>query len=306
MKSKINYKQPHIELLTLGDWVHFSTSALDQAQVYLGHGTDNHWDEAVHLVLGTLHIPLDSDPEVLATKLLSEEQTLLEQALQARIEQRLPTPYITKTAYCLGVPFYVDQRVLIPRSPFAEWIEKRFEPWIDSTAVTSILEIGTGSGCLALSCAFKFPHAEIVATDISQKALEVAKINRERYALQKQVQLIESDCYQQLEGRRFDIIFSNPPYVGTDEMATLPPEYLHEPRGALEAAEEGLEIVKRIIFLANNHLKPGGILMVEVGNSEDLLAETFPQIPFVWVEQEFGGHGIFVLTKAQLEELNER
>lgn len=306
MKSKIEnneYSQAVSELHTLGDWVRFAASCMTRAEVYFGHGTDNAWDEAVQLVLQLLHLPPDANPLVFHTRLIDAERLRVVDALRARIEARKPLPYITHQAWCMGLPFYVDERVLIPRSPFAEWIAKHFEPWIDYQQVSAILEIGTGSGCLAIACALQFPDARVDAVDVSADALAVAKQNVARHHVEEQVELLLGDGYGPVATRQYDIIFSNPPYVGAAEMATLPAEYAHEPRGALEAADNGLALVKRIIAEATTHLRPGGILVVEVGNSDEALQAAMPEVPFVWLEQEQGGHGLFLLTYDDLQAL---
>lgn len=300
---KIDYQQAVVEMITVGDWIRFATSSFERSGLCFGHGTDNAWDEAVRLVLAILHLPPEADVAVFSAKVLSSERLELVAAMQRRIADRVPVPYITHEAWCMGLPFYVDERVLIPRSPIAEWIEKQFEPFIDSNKVRSILEIGTGSGCLAIASALNFPDAEIDAVDISEDALAVATINVRRHEMEDQVHLIQSDCFQNLNGQKYDIIISNPPYVGETEMATLPQEYRHEPSSALQADDEGFAIVLEIIAVSEKYLNKDGILVVEVGNSQWLLHERLPQLPFTWLEQEHGGHGLFVLTKKQLSEL---
>lgn len=306
MMSKIQtqeFDEVIVELKRVGDWIRWATSGFTRNELYFGHGTDNAWDEAVQLVLQILRLPVNCDPLVFHAKVTQSERRALVVALQARILERKPLPYITQQAWCMGLSFYVDERVLIPRSPFAEWIMKRFEPWIDPVAVHTILEIGTGSGCLAIASALSFENVQVDAVDIDEQALAVAAINVERHGVLDQVTLIKGDCFQGVEGKRYDIILSNPPYVSAKEMATLPAEYQHEPRFALEAADDGLAIVFKILIEAKDHLQPEGILVVEVGNSEQQLVERLPEVPFVWLEQEHGGHGLFLLTKQQLDEL---
>lgn len=301
--QKQEYNEVLTELITVGDWIRWAASAFQRSDLYFGHGTDNPWDEAVHLVLQVLHLAMGGDPIVFHAKVTKRERIQLIEALEKRIEKRLPLPYITQQAWLMGLPFYVDERVLIPRSPFAEWIDKQFQPWVNPDAVEHILEIGTGSGCLAIACALLFPFAEVDAVDIDPEALAVAAINVKRHAVQDRVCLVQSDCFQNLGKKRYDIILSNPPYVSQTEMETLPPEYLHEPSRALEASDEGLSVVFKILAHAKDHLREEGILMVEVGNAEAVLIERLPEVPFVWLEQEHGGHGLFVLTKQQLDEL---
>jgi len=302
--QNIDYQDAGKELRCVGDFIRWATSVFRQKHLFFGHGTDNAWDEAVQLVLQLLHLPMESDPLVFHSRLTTAERKGLVKAIQERVELRKPLPYITHQAWCAQMQFYVDENVLIPRSPLSEWIEKHFEPWIDADTVQSILEVGTGSGALAIIAALNFPDARVDAVDISDEALAVAKINVDHYGLQQQINLIHSDCFQALGDKCYDVILSNPPYVGAEEMTMLPKEYLHEPRIALEARDNGLKIVLELIAKANKHLNPEGILLVEVGNSQDALIQRLPQVPFVWLEQERGGQGIFLLTKKQIDEIN--
>ncbi len=301
MQHKLNYKEAVSELSTIGDCIRWAASRFAEAELYFGHGTDNAWDEAVALVMQTLHLDHELGKQVFSACLTSSERQALMQKIKDRIEQRIPVPYLTKQAWFMGLPFYVDERVLIPRSPFAEWIENGFAPWVATDSVERILEIGTGSGCMAIACAHQFPGAQIDAVDISKDALAVARQNVNKYGLAQQVRLLQSDCFVALAGETYDIIISNPPYVGDAEMASLPAEYGVEPDSALRAHENGLAIVMTILQQAKKHLNANGILMVEVGNSDEALAARLPNVPFTWVEQSNGGHGIFVLTKEQLD-----
>lgn len=288
------------ELKTIRDYVRFATSRFNEAGLYYGHGTDNAWDESVALVLHSLHLAHDVNPTVLDANLTKDEQIKLTELINLRVNKRTPVPYLTHQAWFSGLPFYVDERVLIPRSPIAELIEKHFEPWIMYDEVHHILDLCTGSACIAIACAKAFPDAEVDASDISAEALAVAKINVLRHQVEDQVHLHESDLFNALPPKQYDIIVSNPPYVSAEEMQNLPPEYHHEPKLGLAAGIEGVDIAKRILHDAQRYLSPHGILVVEVGNSEVVLAEQFSDIPFTWLEFERGGGGVFLLRADEL------
>jgi ribosomal protein L3 glutamine methyltransferase len=290
------------ELKTIRDFIRFAISRFNAAGLYYGHGTDNAWDESIALVLHTLHLPHDVSPTVLDANLIQEEKAKLAELINLRVEKRIPVPYLTHEAWFSGLPYYVDERVLIPRSPIAELVERHFQPWIDPDHVHDILDLCTGSGCIAIACAKAFPDAMIDASDISADALVVAKINVLRHAVEDQVHLVESDLFASLPEKKYDIIVSNPPYVSTEEMFNLPMEYQHEPKLGLEAGKQGLDFAVRILRDANEYLNPHGILIVEVGNSEHALSEHFPDVPFTWLEFERGGGGVFILTAEQLRE----
>ena len=292
----------YTELKTIRDYIRLATTKFNAAGLYYGHGTDNAWDEAFALVLHTLHLPHDISPVVLDANLLDEERKKLAELIDLRIDKRIPVPYLTHEAYFSGLSYYVDDRVLIPRSPIAELIENHFEPWIENDHVHHILDLCTGSACIAIACAKAFPEAEVTASDISADALAVAKINVLRDAVEDQVQLIQSDLFTALPKKKYDIIVSNPPYVSTEEMFELPNEYKHEPALALSAGTQGLDAALQILKQAGQYLEPYGILVVEVGNSEYALAEQFPDIPFMWLEFQRGGGGVFMLTAEQLQQ----
>ena len=268
--------------------------------VYFGHGTDNARDEAAALVFHAMELPHDSPARVLARRVSAAARERIAELIERRIRERRPLAYLTNEAWFAGLPFYVDERVLIPRSPLAELIERRFAPWIDPARVRTLLDIGTGSGCIALACAKAFPRARVDAVDIDADALDVARINRRRLRLTRRVELIESDHFAALAGRSYDIIASNPPYVGEREMRGLPREYRHEPRHALESGRDGLDSVNIILRESARHLRPLGLLVVEVGNTERALARAYPRLPFTWLDFERGGGGVFVLTREQL------
>jgi ribosomal protein L3 glutamine methyltransferase len=274
---------------------------LTRARVFFGHGTDNARDEAAALVFHVMRLSHAAAPGALRKRASAKQQARVESLLAQRIEQRVPLAYLTHEAWFAGLRFYVDERVLIPRSPFAELIENRFAPWIDASRVRRVLDLGTGSGCIALAAAKAFPRARVDAVDIDSGALEVAAINRRRLRLTRRVRLIESDHFAALSGESYDIIASNPPYVGTREMRGLPGEYRHEPRLALESGRQGLDSVEIILGRAAQHLRPRGLLVVEVGNTERALRRAYPRMPFTWLEFERGGGGVFLLTREQLE-----
>lgn len=287
------------------DFLRFGYSRASEANLFYGHGTDNAWDEIRALVLGSLALPFDLDPMWLQASLTNEEKALLCERLSRRIHDRVPVPYLTHEAYFCGLSFYVDERVLIPRSPIAELIEQQFSPWIDAEKVTHVLDLCTGSGCIAIACCEAFPQAQVDAVDISDDALAVADMNRRRHGLEDELTLIKSDCFDAVPPCHYDLIVSNPPYVSHDEMRTLPDEYRHEPNLALEAMDQGLAMVANILRCAASYLSEQGILVVEVGNTQDALLEAYPEVPFTWLDFERGGHGVFLLTREQLNDLSK-
>lgn len=276
---------------------------LRRANVFFGHGTANSRDEAAALVCHVMKIAHDAPPRVLGRRASASQVAQFEELLTRRIAERMPLAYLTHESWFAGLPFYVDERVLIPRSPFAELIEQRFAPWIDARRVRRVLDLGTGSGCIALACAKAFPRARVDAADIDPDALDVARINRRRLRLTRRVRLVQSDHFAALSGATYDIIASNPPYVGRREMRGLPREYGHEPKLALESGPQGLDSVEIILRSAAHHLEPRGLLVVEVGNTERALAKRYPRVPFTWLDFERGGGGVFALTREQLERI---
>jgi len=289
------------ELTTLRDVLRWVTSQFNAAELFYGHGNDNAFNDALQLILHSLHLPYTEFPEIFADACLThKEKQAIADLVQRRIIDRTPVPYLTHEAWFAGLSFYVDERVLIPRSPFAELIHDQFMPWIvEPDHISHILDLCTGSGCIAIACAEAFPAAQVDAIDISTDALDVANINITKHHLADRVQAIQSDLWVTLEGHQYDLIVSNPPYVGADEMATLPDEYRHEPSLALKADNNGLALVEQILSKAVDFLTPNGLLFVEVGNSDLAVMEKWPDIPFLWLEFEQGGHGIFMLSQQQ-------
>jgi ribosomal protein L3 glutamine methyltransferase len=277
-----------------------TTRRLAAARLHYGHGTDNARDEAAALVWHALALRAPPTTAAYQRRVSAAARARLDALLERRIGERIPAVYLTRRCWFAGLAMYVDQRVLIPRSPIAELMEQRFAPWIDRTRVRAILDLGTGSGCIAIACARAFPRARIDAVDVSLAALAVARINVRRHRLTRRVRLRRSDHFSALKRARYDIIVSNPPYVGERELQGLPREYRHEPRLALAAGEDGLDSTRIILRDAAAHLNPGGILIVEVGNSETALRRAFPQLPFIWLAFRRGGGGVFVLEREQL------
>ena len=299
--EKHNFNEAVAEFVTIRDLLRWATSQFYQANLYYGHGTDNAWDEAVYLVLQALHLPPTIHSSVIDARLTKHEREHIVNLIKRRIEEHMPVAYLTQEAWFAGLPFYVDQRVLIPRSPIAELIEQQFSPWVQQQNVKRVLDLCTGSGCIAVACAMTFPEATIDATDISADALTVARMNVKRHHLEDQIELFQSDLFDMLPPNKYDLIVTNPPYVSTEEMQNLPKEYHHEPALGLAAGRNGLEIVTRILREASEFLTPDGVLIIEVGNSEAALIECFPHAPFTWLEFQRSEGGVFLLTAEQLK-----
>lgn len=292
---------------TLGDWLSDAELQLQQAVVHLGHGTDNYWDEALHIALQTLGISFTADRAVLQRILTAEEARVLDDLLDQRLLRRVPVPYLTHTAWFAHLPFYVNQQVLIPRSPIAEMIENGFQPWFIKDGVPdlpmTLLDLCCGGGCIGIASAHYIHGSQVDLADLSTSALDVARENIRRYDVADRVSCYQGDLFAALPaGKTYDLIVCNPPYVDAMDMANLPPEFLHEPRLALEAGLDGLDLAKRILAEAATYLNDGGLLVMEVGNSAEALETQYPDIPFTWLEFERGGHGVFLLYKDQLEE----
>ena len=288
------------QLTTLRDYVRYAISCFNEADLFFGHGTSGPLDEAAALVLHALHLPYDLPGGYFQSTLTQAERENVLALIDRRVRERKPLAYLTHEAPFAGQQFYVDERVLVPRSPIAELIEAEFSPWVEPDRVERILDLCTGSGCIAIACALAFPDAMVDAVDISSDALEVADINRRRLKVEDRVRTIRSDLFQALDGERYDIIVSNPPYVSTAEWQDLPVEFHAEPKLGLESGADGLDCVRQILRDASNHLTEEGILIVEVGSAAEALVATFPDVPFCWLEFERGGDGVFLLTAEQV------
>lgn len=288
---------------TVAQLISYAAEQFAIAELWFGHGTDNAVDEAAELVFFAAGLRHDQADEVYEQVLKPKQRAATLQLIERRIRERIPAAYLTHRMWFAGHEFYVDERVLVPRSPIAELIEARFRPWIDPSKVQRVLDIGTGSGCIAIAAALALPKAKVDAADISTDALAVARMNIERHSLQRRVRAVKSDVFDGLKGERYDVIVSNPPYVGDEEMASLPQEYRREPQMGLHGGCDGLDIVHRIIDQAAAHLQPHGVLIVEVGNSEEALVAARPRMPFTWLDFERGGGGVFVLKAEDLGNL---
>ena len=289
------------QLQSVRDWLRYAVSRFNQAGLCFGHVCDNAYDEAVWLILHTLHLPHDRLEPFLDARLTREERLAVHHMLQQRIAKRVPTAYLTQEAWLGEFRFYVDERVIVPRSYFGELLADGFAPWLEAPETLRLaLDLCTGSGCLAILMAHAFPEAHIDAVDLSPDALAVARRNVAAYGLNEQVRLLESDLFGALGKQRYDLIVSNPPYVTAAAMAALPPEYRHEPALALAAGEDGLDLVRRILQTAKSHLKPRGLLAVEVGHNRELVEAAFPDMPATWIDCAGGEGKIFILHKEQL------
>lgn len=294
------FRQAESSLHTLRDFLRFAVSRFQQAGLVFGHGSDNAHDEAAYLILHTLHLPLDMLEPYLDAVLLADEKTELLGKLRERIEQRVPVAYITQHARQGDFDFYVDERVIVPRSFIYELLGEPLSPWIEyPELVHRALDLCTGSGCLAIQMAAHYPAAQIDAVDISLDALEVAAVNVEDYGLQERIQLVHTDLFEGLEGT-YDLIVSNPPYVDAESVDALPEEYLHEPELALGSGEDGLDATREILLQAAKFLNPRGVLLVEIGHNRDVLEREYPELPFVWLDTSGGDGFVFLLTREQL------
>ena len=289
------------ELFTVRDYIRYAVSRFNAAGLFFGHGSDNAWDEAVYLTLHTLNLPLDRLEPFLDARLLPHEREQLLDIYTRRCQDRLPAAYLTHEAWLGEHRFYVDDRVIVPRSFIAELLDEQLAPWIDDPwAIESALDLCTGSGCLAILAALAFPNAEVAAVDLSPDAIAVAERNVADYSLYDRIELIQSDAFQNLAGRKFDLIVSNPPYVNAESVARLPPEYLHEPELALGSGDDGLDFTRIILREARKHLTDHGILVVEIGHNREALEAAYPTLPFTWLDTAAGDEYVFLLHAADL------
>lgn len=287
------------ELHSIQDFLRWTYSVFNRADIYYGQGYDNAWDESLQLVLGGLQLPLDLPTELFQSRLTPSEKETLVQLVLVRIQQRVPVAYLTNSAWFCGHEFYVDERTIIPRSPISALIQDRFEGLLDAVP-QRILDLCTGGGCIAIACAYAFPEAEVDAVDLSFDALNVAEINIERHQLAHRVFPIQSDLFANITGQKYDLIVTNPPYVDEEDLAEMPEEFHFEPELALGSGMDGLDITKQILKQAPNYLTENGLLVCEVGNSMVSLIEQYPEVPFKWVELKNGGLGVFALRYKEL------
>lgn len=289
------------QLHTVRDCVRFAVSRFQQAGLFFGHGSDNAYDEAVYLILHTLHLPLDQLDPFLDARLTPSEIEAVLNVLRRRVNERVPAAYLTQQAWLGEHRFYVDERVIVPRAFIAELLREQLAPWIsEPESVNCVLDLCTGSGCLAILAAMAFPDAHIDAADISPDALAVARINVADYELNDQIELVLSDLFAALGGRRYDLILSNPPYVNAASAAALPAEYRHEPALALGSGEDGLDATRTILAQAREYLNPEGLLVVEIGHNRAILEATYPHLPFTWLDTSAGDQHVFMLRREEL------
>lgn len=287
------------ELHTIQDMLRWAVSRFNAADIFYGHGTDNPWDEAVQLVFPSLFLPIDIPEEIRSSRLTSSERHRIVERVIRRVNERIPVAYLTNKAWFCGMEYYVDERVLVPRSPISELIENRFDGLIKHQP-NHILDMCTGSGCIAIACAYAFPEAEVDAVDISNDVLAVTEHNIQQHAMEHQVTPLRSDLFRDLPPIKYDLIVTNPPYVDEEDMADLPQEFRFEPELGLAAGSDGLKLARRILACAPDFLQDDGVLICEVGNSMVHLMDQYPDVPFTWLEFEKGGDGVFMLTKQQL------
>ena len=302
--TEINTTPDILAPVTVATMLEQGQQQFERAQIYFGHGTTSAWDEAVYLLSYVLDLPPDADRSLLSEELTDQQQADIQALYQRRVDERIPAPYLTGTAWFCGLPFAVDERVIIPRSPVAELVYNGFAPWCEA-APARVLDLCTGSGCIGIACAYAFEHAQVVLSDISTDALAVATINIEQHQVGNRVRALQSDLFDGLGGQCFYLIVSNPPYVDAADLAEMPDEYQHEPELALASGFDGLDFTRRLLREAEQYLTEEGVIVVEVGNSWVALEQAFPQVPFIWLEFSEGDAGVFVLTRNQLLEHRE-
>ncbi|MDO9010509.1 MAG: 50S ribosomal protein L3 N(5)-glutamine methyltransferase [Gallionella sp.] len=301
MQMKNYFSAGTQSLHTVRDCLRFAVSRFYQAKLFFGHGSADAYDEAVYLILHTLHLPIDTLAPFLDAQLTDSELGEVLNIIQRRVEQRIPAAYLTHEAFLGEYRFYVDERVIVPRSFISELLRSQLSPWIaEPEAIASVLDLCTGSACLAILAADSFPNAQIDAVDLSPDALAVAARNVSDYELGARVNLIESDLFTKLTGRQYDLIISNPPYVDAESVASLPQEYLHEPKLSLGSGNDGLDATRTILKHAAEHLTDNGILIVEIGHNRDVLEAAYPHLPFTWLDVAAGDQFVFMLHRNDL------
>ncbi len=289
------------ELSSIRDWLRYAVSQFEDSDVFFGHGTSNAYDEAVWLIFGFLHLPHDTIENFLDAHLTSKEKKDLSFLIEKRINDKIPTAYLLNEAWLRDYKFYVDERVIVPRSLIAESLSENLYPWInDPEKIYSALDLCTGSGCLGIMMAHSFQNAMIDLVDLSEKALQVAEINVNHYGLHDRIELIQSDLFNGLEGKKYDLIISNPPYVNQTSVDSFPMEFLKEPSMALGSGEDGLDHTIRIIHEAKQYLNDDGMLIVEIGHNKEILLKKFPKLQFQWLDVSLGNDFVFMLEKSQL------
>lgn len=302
-KNMANRMISRKNLGSLRDILAYGEKLFIESNLFFGHGTTNAWDDAVYLSLFALGLPHDSSVSLLDRIPSEEERSRIFSLFDKRLETKIPSAYITKTAWFFDLPFFVDERVIIPRSPIANLIHQSFEPWV--TNPNTILDLCAGSGCIGISCAYVFKSANVVLSDVSKGAIEVGEINIKNHDMAGRIKILESDLFENLTNSKFDLIVSNPPYVDKQDLLSMPPEYHYEPKISLMAGDDGLSFVLRILRDVRDFLTEKGVLIVEVGNSRSALESMFPSIPFFWFEFSEGDAGVFMLTRDDLDAYSE-
>lgn len=290
---------PIDDLQTVRDYLRYASTQFAASPLFFGHGTDNVWDEAVHLVMRSLNLPLENNTLFLDARLTRDERAMILDRIERRVNERVPLAYLLGEAWFMGMPFHVDERVLVPRSPIGELLENGLQPWLGDIEVNRLLDLCTGSGCIGIGAAMVFEDAKVDLSDISGDALAVAESNIDLHDVRNRVRTVRSDVFENITGR-YDVILSNPPYVDAEDLADMPDEYHHEPELGLAAGTDGLDIAHRILAKAADHLTEDGLLIVEVGNSWVALDQAYPDLPFTWLEFENGGDGVFLLRAEDL------